>query len=138
MQAASLVLHGGEIPTYLDQLLLTYAQEMPEVQKVGGMLISTVIYEGRADLFYGITDEVKDIKPKWILDGSWFEGPDSVILGYELARDFHKKPGDTILIGSLNREFVSAVPSERTAPKTMVSIFCPWRPPRRYSRGPGN
>ncbi len=106
MQAASLVLHGGEIPTYLDQLLLTYAQEMPEVQKVGGMLISTVIYEGRADLFYGITDEVKDIKPKWILDGSWFEGPDSVILGYELARDYHKKPGDKMFIGSLDREFV--------------------------------
>jgi putative ABC transport system permease protein len=105
MQAASLVLHGGEIPTYLDQLLLTYAQAMPEVMTAGGMLISTVIDEGRADLFYGITDEIKDLKPKWTLDGSWFEGPDSVILGYDLARDYNKRPGDRIFIESLDREF---------------------------------
>jgi len=105
MQAASLVLHGGEIPTYLDQLLLTYAQAIPEVRAAGGMLISTVIAGGKADLFYGITDEIKDLKPKWDLEGSWFEGPDSVILGYDLAKDFSKRPGDTIYIESLEREF---------------------------------
>lgn len=105
MQAASLVLQGGEIPTYLDQLLLTYAQSMPEVKTAAGMLISTVISEGRADLFYGITDEVKDIKPHWKLTGSWFEGPDSVILGYDLAIDGNRRPGDRIYIKSLDREF---------------------------------
>ena len=105
MQAASLVLHGGEIPTYLDQLLLTYAQAIPEVRSAGGMLISTVITGGRADLFYGITDEIRDLKPKWELEGSWFEGPDSVILGYDLSKDYAKKPGDTMYIESLDREF---------------------------------
>jgi putative ABC transport system permease protein len=105
MQAASLVLHGGEIPTYLDQLLLTYAQAMPEVRAAGGMLISTVISGGKADLFYGVTDEIRELKPKWELEGSWFEGPDSVILGYDLSKDFGKKPGDTMFIESLDREF---------------------------------
>ncbi|OFW55395.1 MAG: hypothetical protein A2V52_01255 [Actinobacteria bacterium RBG_19FT_COMBO_54_7] len=105
MQAASLVLHGGEIPTYLDQLLLYYAQNIPEVQTAGGMLISTVIAEGKADLFYGITDEIKDLKPNWDLQGTWFQGPNSVILGYDLARDNSKKPGDKIFINSLGREF---------------------------------
>ncbi|MEW6552902.1 MAG: ABC transporter permease [Actinomycetota bacterium] len=105
MQAASLVLHGGEIPTYLDQLLLTYAQAIPEVRAAGGMLISTVISGGKADLFYGITDEIRELKPKWELEGSWFEGPDSVILGYDLAKDFGKQPGDTMFIESLDREF---------------------------------
>ena len=46
MQAASLILHGGEIPTYLDQQLLAYTQELPEVRTAGGMLISTVIIGG--------------------------------------------------------------------------------------------
>src|SRR4030042_3243295 len=105
MQAASLVLHGGEIPTYLDQLLLYYAQNIPEVQTAGGMLISTVIAEGKADLFYGITDEIKDLKPNWDLQGTWFQGPNSVILGYDLARDNSKKPGDKIFINSIGREF---------------------------------
>ena len=105
MQAASLILHGGEIPTYLEQQMLEYVQAMPEVRTAGGMLISTVIAGGRADLFYGVTDEVKDLKPNWKVDGSWFKGPDSVILGYDMARDQGKKPGDKIFIKSLDREF---------------------------------
>jgi putative ABC transport system permease protein len=105
MQAASLVLHGGEIPNYLDQLLLTYAQAIPGVRAAGGMLISTVIDGGRADLFYGITDEIRELKPSWDLEGEWFEGPDSVILGYDLATDYQKKPGETMFIDSLDREF---------------------------------
>lgn len=105
MQAASLILHGGEIPTYLEQQMLEYVEALPEVRTAGGMLISTVILGDRADLFYGISDGVKDLKPNWKLEGSWFEGPDSVILGYDIAKDEKKRPGDKILIKSLNREF---------------------------------
>jgi putative ABC transport system permease protein len=105
MQAASLILHGGEIPTYLDQKLLGYAQGLPEVRMAGGMLIQTVIMGNRADLFYGISDEIGELKPNWKLSGSWFEGPDSVILGYDLAKDYGKKPGDRMFIDSLGREF---------------------------------
>ncbi|MFH1151113.1 MAG: ABC transporter permease [Actinomycetota bacterium] len=105
MQAASLILHGGEIPTYLEQQLLEDAQGLPDVENAGGMLISTVIADGRADLFYGITDEVEQLKSTWELDGSWFEGPDSVILGYDVARDLRARPGDKVFIKSLDREF---------------------------------
>jgi putative ABC transport system permease protein len=105
MQAASLILHGGEIPTYLDEALFREVKGNPEVRRAGGMLISTVISGNKADLFYGLSDEVKDLKTNWELNGRWFTGPNSVILGYDLARDFNKKPGDKILIQSLNREF---------------------------------
>lgn len=113
MQAASLILHGGEIPSYLEQSMLDNTKALPEVRTAGGMLISTVISGGRADLFYGITDEVEDLKPNWELDGTWFKGPDSVILGYDLARDNNKIPGDKIYIKSVEREFkVSGVLSK--------------------------
>jgi putative ABC transport system permease protein len=105
MQAASLILHGGEIPSYLDQQMLENTKAMPDVRIAGGMLISTVISEGKADLFYGVTDEVKDLKPNWKLEGDWFKGPNSVILGYDITRDNNKKPGDKIFIKSLDREF---------------------------------
>jgi putative ABC transport system permease protein len=105
MQAASLILHGGEIPSYLDQQMLENTKVMPDVRTAGGMLISTVISDGKADLFYGVTDEVKDLKPNWKLEGTWFKGPDSVILGYDVARDNSKKPGDKMFIKSLDREF---------------------------------
>jgi putative ABC transport system permease protein len=105
MQAASLILHGGEIPTYLDEALFREVKGLADVRRAGGMLISTVISGNKADLFYGISDDVKDLKTNWELQGEWFKGPNSVILGYDLARDFHKKPGDKILIESLGREF---------------------------------
>jgi putative ABC transport system permease protein len=105
MQAASLILHGGEIPSYLEESMLGAVQANPDVRKAGGMLISSVISNGRADLFYGITREIKDLKTGWRLDGSWFKGKNSVILGYDIAHDQHKKPGDNIEIKSLGRTF---------------------------------
>jgi len=105
MQAATLILHGGEILSYLDQQMLTDVSKMADVRVAGGMLISTVINSGRADLFYGITDQVNNLKPNWKLEGSWFKDANSVILGYDVARDNRKKPGDKIFIKSLGREF---------------------------------
>lgn len=105
MQAASLILHGGEIPTYLDEALFAEVKGLADVRRAGGMLISTVISGNKADLFYGISDEVKDLKTNWELNGEWFKGPDSVILGYDLAKDYNKEPGDKMLIESLGREF---------------------------------
>lgn len=105
MQAASLILHGGEIPTYLDETLLREAKGLTDVRKAGGMLISIVILGDRADLFYGISDEIRGLKNKWDLRGDWFKGPDSIILGYDLAHDYNKEPGDKIFVKSLEREF---------------------------------
>jgi putative ABC transport system permease protein len=105
MQAASLILHGGEIPSYLEESMLKEVQANAEVRMAGGMLISTVINDGRAEMFYGLTREIKDLKPNWRLKGSWFKGRNSVILGYDIARDQHKKPGDEIYIKSLDRSF---------------------------------
>ncbi len=108
MQAASLILHGGEIPSYLQEDMLQRVEAQNGVRVAGGYLISTVITGGRADLFYGVTDGVKEIKPYWQLNGRWFDSPDeqAVILGYDLAKDNKKKPGDTIFIESLNQEFL--------------------------------
>jgi putative ABC transport system permease protein len=105
MQAASLILHGGEIPTYLDESLFREVKGLTDVRRAGGMLISTVISGNKADLFYGITDDIQDLKTNWELNGGWFNGPDSVILGYDLATDYNKKPGDKMFIESLEREF---------------------------------
>jgi putative ABC transport system permease protein len=127
MQAASLILHGGEIPSYLDQQLLGLVQKMPEVQTAGGMLISTVISDGKADLFYGITDDVRKLKPSWKLKGSWFKGPDSVILGYDVASDQGKKPGDKIFIKSLDREFTVSGVLEKSSNEDDGFYFLPLR-----------
>jgi putative ABC transport system permease protein len=124
MQAASLILHGGEIPSYLDQQMLENTKVMPDVRTAGGMLISTVISDGKADLFYGVTDEVKDLKPNWKLEGTWFKGPDSVILGYATRCSSRAWTGS-----SGSRAFW-----ERAATRMTASTFCRSRRHRRYSR----
>jgi putative ABC transport system permease protein len=85
--------------------MLKQIQSTPGVRVAGGYLISTVIADGRAENFYGITPEVMKLKPYWKLQGGWFKGSDSVILGADVAKDTHKKVGDRIDIKSLNREF---------------------------------
>lgn len=125
MQAASLILHGGEIPTYLDQGMLTDVQNLSDVRNAGGMLISTVITGGRADLFYGITDEIRDLKPNWKLKGSWFKNSNSVILGNDLAKDEKKKPGDKIFIKSLGRNFTVSGVLEKSSNEDDGFYFLP-------------
>lgn len=105
MQAASLILHGGEIPSYLEETMLKEIQSSEGVKVAGGYLIATVITDGKADLFYGITPEVRKLKPYWKLKGSWFEGADSIILGADVARDARKRVGDFIFLESLGRKF---------------------------------
>ncbi len=127
MQAASLILHGGEIPTYLDEDMLQRIGSLDGVKTVGGYLISTVILGGRADLFYGVSDGVRDIKPYWKLEGRWFESSDeqAVILGYDISKDTGKKPGNTIYIESLDREMFVAGVLEKTGNEDDGFYFLP-------------
>ncbi|HEY5526946.1 MAG TPA: FtsX-like permease family protein [Candidatus Anoxymicrobiaceae bacterium] len=105
LQAATLILHGGEIPSYLDQVMLPDIQSMDEVSVAGGYLISTIISNGRADFFYGITKDVLKLKPYWKINGSYFKNDDSIILGADVAKDTGKKAGDTITIEALKKTF---------------------------------
>lgn len=127
LQAASLILHGGEIPSYLEENMLAQVQTSKGVKTAGGYLISTVISSGKADLFYGITDEVRDLKPNWKLRGEWFDcdSCDSVILGYDIARDTGKEPGDMIMIDSLGKEFMVAGLLEKTGTQDDGFYFMP-------------
>ncbi|HEY5526785.1 MAG TPA: ABC transporter permease [Candidatus Anoxymicrobiaceae bacterium] len=105
LQAATLILHGGEIPSYLDQSMLGEIQMMDNVKIAGGYLISTIISGGRADFFYGITPEVRKLKSYWKLQGSWFKDENSIILGADVAKDLGKKPGDTVTIKGTDKTF---------------------------------
>lgn len=125
MQAASLILHGGEIPTYLDEKMLSEVQSNKNVRQAGGMLIQTVVKGDRADMFYGISKEIKELKPAWKLKGSWFKGRDSVILGYDIAKDLGKKPGDKINIESLGRTFTVSGTLEKSSNEDDGFYFFP-------------
>jgi putative ABC transport system permease protein len=127
LQAASLIMHGGEIPSYLEEQMLPTIQHAKGVKEAGGMLISTVISSGKADLFYGVTDEVRKLKPNWRLKGRWFDCDceKAVILGSDLAKDYKKKPGDKIKINSLNKTFLVAGVLKKTGTEDDGFFFLP-------------
>jgi putative ABC transport system permease protein len=107
LQAASLIIHGGEIPRFLPMGNLEKIKRIDGVKGVGGFLIFSVpAGEGSGfDLFYGITNDVLSLKPNWNLKGKWFEDEKSVILGFDVARMEKRNVGDMIFIKSLDKEF---------------------------------
>lgn len=126
MEAASLALHGGEIPKFLDEKYLKQIQDVEGVGVAAGMLIFSLIEDtGKALYFYGITDELQKLKPHWNVQGSWFTGPDSIILGAEAALVEKRKVGDKIFFPDLNREFTVSGIIERTGGEDDGFFFLP-------------
>ncbi|MDE2026988.1 MAG: ABC transporter permease [Candidatus Omnitrophica bacterium] len=105
-EAASLALHGGEIPKYVDEKRLSEVRSIPGVHIATGMLIFSLTEEGgRTSLFYGIDEDMRKLKPYWKLEGHWFTDENSIILGAEAAKVEKRMVGDKIFFPSLNREF---------------------------------
>ncbi len=107
LEAASLILHGGEIPKFLTMDRLEKVKAVEGVKEAAGFLIFSLSSPSgdKIDLFYGITDEALNLKPNWKVRGSWFKDDDSIILGYEVARVEKRDVGDKVYIESLDKEF---------------------------------
>lgn len=126
MEAASLALHGGEIPKFLDARRLPEVREVPGVETATGILIFSLIEEeGKALYFYGVDDQYRKLRPHWKLDGSWFSGPDSIVLGVEAARVEKRKVGDRIYFPDLDAEFTVSGIIQRTGSEDDGFFFLP-------------
>ena len=116
LEAASLILHGGEIPKFLNMEMLKEVKSVEGVKEAAGFLIFSLSSPSgdKVDLFYGITDDALKLKPKWQIKGNWFKDENSIILGSEVARVEKRDVGDKIYIESLEREFEVAGILEKT------------------------
>lgn len=127
MEAASLALHGGEIPKFLSDEKLPLIKDVSGVREAVGLLIfSMPAPEGNGtDLFYGVGDEMRALKPNWKLRGTWFTGPDSMILGAEAAKVEKREVGDKIYFPGLDHEFKVTGILERTGTEDDGFFFLP-------------
>jgi putative ABC transport system permease protein len=116
LEAAALILHGGEIPKFLQMERLREVKAVEGVKEAAGFLIFSLSSptDGKIDLFYGITDEALKLKKNWKVRGSWFKDESSIILGSEVARVEKREVGDKVYLESLDREFIVAGILERT------------------------
>ena len=126
LEAASLALHGGEIPKFLDVRRLLEISDMPGIRTAAGMLIFSLIEEeGKAIFFYGVGDNYRDLKPHWKIRGEWFTGPDSIILGTEAARVEKREVGDKVYFPGIDAEFTVSGIVERTGSEDDGFFFLP-------------
>lgn len=116
LEAASLILHGGEIPKFLPSSRMKEVQAVEGVKNAAGFLIFSLSSPDgkKIDLFYGVSDEVQRLKANWKIRGSWFKDENSIILGSEVARVEKREVGDKVFIESVNREFLVSGVLEKT------------------------
>lgn len=127
LEAASLILHGGEIPKFLTMDRLETVRATEGVKAAAGFLIFSLTSDSgdKVDLFYGVTDDARKLKPNWNVKGQWFQDEDSIILGSEVARVEKREVGDKIYIENLDREFEVVGILERTYGQDDGFLFLP-------------
>lgn len=139
LEAASLILHGGEIPKFLSMERLAQVKAVEGVKEAAGFLIFAVPAPGgaRIDLFYGITDEARKLKPNWQVEGSWFKDERSILLGVEAARVEQRAVGDKLFLASLNEEFEVVGILRRTGTQDDGFFFLPLGRAQQLFKKPG-
>lgn len=138
MEAASLALHGGEIPKFLDARRLPEIRDVPGVQTATGLLIFSLIEdEGRALYFYGVDEGYPALKPHWKIDGTWFTGPNDIVLGAEAALVEKRKVGDKVYFPELDADFTVSGIVQRTGSEDDGFFFLPLATAQRVFKKEG-
>lgn len=138
MEAASLALHGGEIPKFLPEERVPAIRSAPGVRAATSILIFSVPGEGqRVDLFYGADDEFPKLKPHWKLKGSWFTNAQSIVLGAEAARVEKRDVGDKVFFPELETEFTVSGVLERTGSEDDGWFYIPLKTAQRIFKKEG-
>lgn len=116
LEAASLILHGGEIPRFLPMERLGEVRAARGVKEAAGFLIFSLASPSgdKIDLFYGVSEDALKLKPSWKIRGRWFRNEDDIILGSEVAKVEKRDVGDKLYVESLDREFTVAGILDRT------------------------
>lgn len=139
LEAASLIIHGGEIPRFLRMNVLEEVRKAEGVKGAGGFLIFFIpsIEGSKIDLFYGITKDVLGLKPNWKIRGEWFKDENSVILGSEVAKVEKRDIGDKVYIESLEKEFTVTGILEKTYGQDDGFYFLPVETAQRLFKKEG-
>jgi putative ABC transport system permease protein len=128
IEAASIIAQGGLSPLYVSEDIL------PTVKKQDGIayvlpfqLFTATTPDGsRTDIFMGITDAIKTVRPDWIIEkGGWFESDSSIILGAQLASIENVQIGEDIYSEQFNKVFTVAAILEKSYSQDDGTFFIP-------------
>jgi putative ABC transport system permease protein len=138
MEAASMALHGGEIPKFLPEAHVPAIRSAPGVRAATSILLFSVPGESkRVDLFKGVDDEFPKLKPHWKFTGSWFTNEQSIVLGAEAARVEKRTVGDKVFFPELEAEFTVSGVLERTGSEDDGWFYIPLKTAQRIFKKEG-
>jgi putative ABC transport system permease protein len=107
--AAARVLKGNTLETSLPASALDVARNDPGVAMAAPMLMAAIPRpkEGRADIWVGIDESAKALKPWWRAKAGtdWFTSENGVILGSEAAVIEMRSPGDKLYSPEAGQSF---------------------------------
>jgi putative ABC transport system permease protein len=94
-EAATIALHGGKWPRYMDEGLLPKVKANPGVAEAAGVIMDAVFAPGNKNvILLGIEEDYMKLRPAWHINGHWFDSDSSVIVGATSAQEAGLKPGD--------------------------------------------
>ncbi len=99
-EAASLILKGGKIPSYLPAEVLDDVRKIPEIDLAAPSFMSGVIRpeEGRTDIYVGIDSATLRLKNWWKIEGRFLEHPDDVVIGHDVSLIELSSVGDQLYL----------------------------------------
>ncbi len=127
-EAASLALSGGKIPNYFSYSVLDEVRHIPEVEIAAPFFMSAIIRpdEDRTDIYFGMDENMYQMKKYWKIKGSYFKDENSMIMGGDAAYiEQTDEPGQKFFVEEKNREFEVVGILERTGTKDDGFFFIP-------------
>jgi putative ABC transport system permease protein len=129
--AAARVLKGKTLDVSLPAAAIETARRDPAVAVAAPMLMAALPRpsEGRTDLWVGVDETIRPLKPWWKLkNGSaWFPDDNAVILGAEAASAEMRQVGDTLYSPETGRRFQVCGILERSGTSDDSLFFIPLR-----------
>lgn len=131
-EAASLVMRGGNVPMYIDEITFDQIVADPDVAEATRIFMQGMPAgpAGRLMVFLGVDDRFRRLKPWMSLQrGDWHSGAEAAeaILGYNAAVALDLNIGDTLQVGPAFRGVVIRGVFDRSGTQDDGMIFLPLR-----------
>jgi putative ABC transport system permease protein len=99
-EAASLILKGGRIPSFLPASALAEVTALPEIEIAAPTFMSGIVRpeEGRTDIYLGVDSATLRLKNWWKVKGRMPEKPNEMALGYDVTLIELSHVGDQIYV----------------------------------------
>jgi putative ABC transport system permease protein len=103
-EAATIALHGGKWPRYINEDKMDKIVKQPGVGKAAGIIMDALYdrQDNRNRIYLGIDENYPALRRDWKITGSWFPDSHSIILGSTVAAEEDKKPGDDYFLKEKN------------------------------------